>query len=134
MAVNRFGNKAPTESIVSYRKVAEVINDPQKSIAEKQKFAAAFAKKLPPAPRAKLLQRLSVISRMKTEQGQQKRLDGFLKQSDRVLTDFLQRELVKKVRKNTKGLKKRQDRVARGRGPAFERELALAKKDVNGAT
>ncbi|RLB91222.1 MAG: hypothetical protein DRH10_02350, partial [Deltaproteobacteria bacterium] len=110
--------------------VAGIISDPHRSIAEKQKFAAGFAQVLPAKPRARLLQKLSTISRYKTTAAQQRHLNKFLNRAERILTRHLKRELLDRIEKRiepTKGNKGERKGpgmdVARGRGAKLERDL-----------
>ena len=123
VANKRFKGKAVDEAIEAFQKARDVINDPLKSAAAKQQFAAVFVNKLPPVPRAKLLNKLSQISRVKDPERQQKRLRNFLTGGNKALAEFLRDQMVSKLEKAVAPLKMKKDRVRRGRGAEFERDL-----------
>ncbi len=127
------------ELVSAYEEVMQVLNDPMKSIAEKQKFAAAFAKKLPRNVRSELLAKLSGISRVKTEKAQQKRLDAFLTMADKTVSTVLRRDIMNTIKTTLKEKKRRRGDVKRGIGHELEADLKymrelldrIAKKPVS---
>jgi len=126
LAKSKFGKNQLLKSIEDYRAARKVIQSPLKSAAEKQKFAAKIVQKLPPVPRSKLIQKLSSISRVTNPDVQQKKLEEYLKMADKVLTEYLRKEIVGKVDKAvspTKTQKKAGGKVKEGRGAEFEKDL-----------
>ena len=123
VANKRFKGKAVDEAIEAFQEARKVINDPLKSAAAKQQFAAVFVNKLPPVPRAKLLNKLSQISRVKDPEKQQKRLRNFLTGGNKALTEWLKDQMVDKMEKAVNPLKMKKGRLKQGRGDSFERDL-----------
>ncbi|RLB91776.1 MAG: hypothetical protein DRH10_01030, partial [Deltaproteobacteria bacterium] len=127
----KYSNDKIQALIQQYSEVAAIMEDPHKSIAEKQKFAAGFARRLPAEPRSMLLQKLSQIARCKTTKAQGKHLLAFLERAEREVAKYLKKELIRRVEKRSlptmgnvgerKG-KSGKD-IARGRGPKLERDL-----------
>jgi len=130
VARDKFNDTLEAKIIQAYNDASRVINDERKSLVEKQKFAAAFANKLPSKPRSRLLAKLTQIARVKSEKGQQKKLNDFLGHASTILTDHLRRDLVKYLEDAPKRLKVKKGGVAKGRGAKLERELDFIRKAI----